>query len=52
MARNNKVSMPSSTAGLTRFYDEYKSKIQFKPSHLVVMIVIVIVFHLMLHALG
>lgn len=52
MARNNKVSMPSSTAGLTRFYDEYKSKIQFNPSHLVVMIVIVIVFYIFIYALG
>ncbi|MFW6013559.1 MAG: preprotein translocase subunit Sec61beta [Candidatus Nanoarchaeia archaeon] len=44
--------MPSSTAGLTRFYDESRSKIQFNPNHLVVMIIVVIVFHLMLHALG
>lgn len=52
MARNNKVSMPTSTAGLTRFYDEYRSKIQFKPEHLVIMIIVVVILHLMLHALG
>ena len=52
MARNNKVSMPTSTAGLTRFYDEYRSKIQFKPEHLVILIIVVVILHLMLHALG
>ncbi len=52
MARSNKVSMPSSTAGLTRFFDDYKSKIEFKPEHLVVMIILVVIFQLMLHAFG
>lgn len=52
MAKSNKVSMPSSTAGITRFFDGYKSKIEFKPGHLVVMIIVVIIIEFLLHSMG
>ena len=52
MAKDNKVSMPTSTAGLTRFFDDYKSKIEFKPGHLVVLIIVVIVIEFLLHSMG
>ncbi|MFW6450383.1 MAG: preprotein translocase subunit Sec61beta [Nanoarchaeota archaeon] len=52
MARNNKVSMPSSTAGITRFFDDYKSKIEFKPGYVVVLIVFVIILEFLLHSMG
>ncbi|MGM5481979.1 MAG: preprotein translocase subunit Sec61beta [Nanobdellota archaeon] len=52
MAKDNKVSMPSSTAGITRFFDDYKSKIEFKPGHLVVMIIVVIILEFILHSMG
>ena len=45
---NNKISMPSSGGGLMRYFDDYRSKIQIKPSYIIVLIVIVIVVELVL----
>jgi len=52
MARDKKVSMPSSTAGITRYFDEYRSKIEFKPGHIIILVCIVIVIELILHSAG
>ena len=35
MAKDKKVSMPLSTAGLVRYFDEYKEKFQIKPEYIV-----------------
>jgi len=43
MARNNKVNMPHSTAGITRYFDEYKGKIAIKPQVVIAIIIVVIV---------
>jgi len=43
MARSNKVNMPSSTAGITRYFDEFKSKITIKPQIVIAIIIIVII---------
>ena len=48
----DKVQMPMSTAGLTRFFDDYKSKIEFKPGHVIVMVVVVLVVVVLLHLWG
>ena len=40
---NDKVSMPSSGAGLTRYFDDYKSKIELKPEHILILIILVII---------
>lgn len=48
----DKVQMPSSTAGITRYFDDYKSKIQFKPGSLIVMVLIVIIIMIILHTQG
>jgi preprotein translocase subunit Sec61beta len=52
MARDNKVQMPSSGAGLTRYFDDYKSKIELKPGHVIIIIAIVIVIEIILHLQG
>ncbi len=52
MSRDNRVSMPSSTAGITRYFDEYKSKITFKPGHIIILCIVVIVISLILHTYG
>ncbi len=52
MARDRKVNMPTSTAGITRYFDEYRSKIEFKPGHIIVLTCIVIVIELILHSAG
>ena len=44
-----KIQMPSSGGGLVRYFDDYKSKIEFKPILVVVFIIIVILLELYLH---
>ena len=41
-----KVKLPSSSGGIIQYYDEYKSKIELTPIHVVMLGVIV------LHAVG
>ncbi|MBI2128944.1 preprotein translocase subunit Sec61beta [Candidatus Woesearchaeota archaeon] len=48
----DKVSMPTSTAGITRYFDDYKSKVEFKPGMIVIFSIIVIIIMLILHAYG
>lgn len=47
-----RISMPSSMGGLVRYFDEYKSKFELKPGHVVVLVVIVILIELLLHWQG
>lgn len=51
MAKNN-IQMPSGMAGLTRFSNESKSKIQIHPHHVIVLVVIVALLVLLLHVFG
>ena len=44
--------MPSSMGGLLRYFDEYKSKFEFKPGHVVVLCILVIVAVVLLHMYG
>jgi len=48
----DKVRMPSSMGGLVRYFDEYKSKISFKPGHIVILAIVVIIIMIILHAYG
>ncbi|MEM4259628.1 MAG: preprotein translocase subunit Sec61beta [Candidatus Woesearchaeota archaeon] len=48
----DKIQMPASTAGLTRYFDDYKSKISIKPEHVIVMIVVLMILVLVLNAYG
>ncbi|RJQ17271.1 preprotein translocase subunit Sec61beta [Candidatus Woesearchaeota archaeon] len=52
MSRDNKVNMPASTAGITRYFDDYKSKISIKPEVVIVLIIVVIILVLVLSAWG
>lgn len=47
-----KISMPSSSGGLQRYYDEYKSKYEFKPQWVIVLVVIIILIEILLHTQG
>ncbi|TKJ17579.1 hypothetical protein CEE44_03530 [Candidatus Woesearchaeota archaeon B3_Woes] len=49
---DNKISMPSGMGGLVRYFDDYRSKIEFKPGHIIIMCILVIIVLLMLHAWG
>jgi preprotein translocase subunit Sec61beta len=48
MAKNSGVNIPSGFGGLTRFGDEYESKFNLKPSHVVAFIIAVITFRIFL----
>ena len=52
MANKNQVSMPASTAGLTRYFDDYRSKIELKPVSVLVLALIIMVILLILNAYG
>jgi len=41
--------MPMSTAGITTYFEEYRSKIEFKPGHVIVMAVVIILIIVALH---
>ncbi len=41
--------MPSSTAGITTYFDEYRSKIEFKPGQVIIFSVVVILIVIALH---
>ena len=48
----DKVRMPSGMGGLVRYFDEYKSKITFKPGHIIILCIVVIIIMIILHAYG
>jgi len=52
MSKNDKVSMPSSQGGLVRYFDDYKSKIEFKPGYIVLFVVLIILLEVVLHLYG
>jgi preprotein translocase subunit Sec61beta len=52
MAKDDKVQMPSSGAGITRYFDDYKSKFELKPVHVVILAVIIILIVVVLHIQG
>lgn len=45
---DNKVQMPAGFGGLMRFQDEYASKINLKPTHVIIFIIAIILFRIFL----
>ena len=45
---DERISMPTSQGGLVRYFNEYKSKIQMKPIHVVAFTLAVVIFELIL----
>ena len=52
MARNNKVTMPTSGAGITRYFEEYKSSISISPGQVIILVILVLVIVILLHRFG
>jgi preprotein translocase subunit Sec61beta len=52
MASDNKIRMPSGQGGLTRYFDEYKSKVDFSPAVVIVMAIIIMIIVIILHQFG
>ncbi len=48
MAQDNRVQMPGGFGGLMRFNEEYESKFNLKPTHVIVFIVLIIGFRIAL----
>ena len=46
----DRIQMPSGMGGLVRYFEDYKSKIEFKPVWVVVFIIAVMVIEILLHA--
>lgn len=45
---DNRIQMPAGFGGLMRFDEEYASKINLKPSHIIVFIALIIAFRIFL----
>jgi len=45
----DKIRMPSEMGGLVRYFDDYKSKIEFGPHVVIIAIVLVIIVEIFLH---
>jgi preprotein translocase subunit Sec61beta len=52
MSRQDKIQMPSSGAGITRYFDDYKSKFQLKPGHVIILTVLIVIVVIVLHLTG
>ncbi|NQU79199.1 preprotein translocase subunit Sec61beta [Candidatus Woesearchaeota archaeon] len=52
MARQNKVNIPSGMGGLTRYFEDYKSNVELKPGHVIVMAAVVMLIVIFLHLQG
>jgi preprotein translocase subunit Sec61beta len=52
MAKQNKINMPQSGGGLTRYFDDYESKIMFDPQSVVLFILACIVIIVLLQTFG
>jgi len=48
MAQDNKIHMPSGFGGLMRFDQEYESKINLKPTHVIAFILLIVAFRIFL----
>ena len=52
MSNDNRITMPSSGAGITRYFDEYKSKLELKPGHVILLCFLVMIIVIILHMYG
>ncbi|MBW2980224.1 preprotein translocase subunit Sec61beta [Candidatus Woesearchaeota archaeon] len=48
----DKMRMPSGMGGLVRYFDEYKSKLEFKPGHIIILCIAVIILMILLYTFG
>jgi preprotein translocase subunit Sec61beta len=48
MATDNKIHMPAGFGGLMRFDEEYSSKFNLKPTHVIAFIILIVAFRVFL----
>ncbi len=51
MAKDDKIRMPSSMAGITQYFDEATSNVVVTPKQVIILIVAVVLFVIALHVL-
>ena len=47
-----KIRMPATQGGLVRYFEDYKSKLEFRPGHIIIMALVVILIEVFLHVKG
>ena len=52
MAQDNRIQVPASQGGIMRYFDSYRSKIELKPGHVIVLAVVVVLIEMFLHIQG
>lgn len=52
MARDKRMRLPSGSGGLTRYFDEYKSKVQISPGQVIVLALVITIIIVLLHYFG
>ena len=48
----DQIRIPSGQGGLTRYFDEYSSKVELSPGSIIVLVIIVMVLMILLHYFG
>jgi len=52
MARDEKMRMPASTAGITQYWDDVKTRVELRPEYVIVIAILIIALELLLQAYG
>ena len=52
MAKQNRINMPMSGAGITRYFDESESKFKIQPVTVLLIIAFLVIIVFTLHLLG
>lgn len=48
MAKDNKINLPGGFGGLTRYSEEYESKFNLKPTHIIGFVIFIVAFRIFL----
>ncbi len=49
MAQDNRINLPAGFGGLMRFKEEYASKFNLKPVHVIIFIIFIVAFRILLN---
>ncbi|HLC90747.1 MAG TPA: preprotein translocase subunit Sec61beta [Candidatus Nanoarchaeia archaeon] len=52
MSQDNKIRLPSGQGGLTRYFDEFSSKIEMSPTTVIILAVAIMLAVIALHYFG
>ncbi|MBD3319258.1 preprotein translocase subunit Sec61beta [Candidatus Woesearchaeota archaeon] len=49
---DKKVRMPATTAGITQYFEDYQSKLEIQPGHVIVLAIVVMLIVIFLELYG